>query len=147
VWVSGCVVPPYSEILLLISYAPRTETVYRARVFDQTNTPRWLAAVHETDSAAGLVTNHESETVEPYYYNNLPRRPHAIRSPSHCSNKRFPFARRNPPPPLMDLGRTKSAAAVSVTSQVNKVPSCTSGLLFSALATPWLREPWVNASK
>jgi hypothetical protein len=43
----------------------------------------------------------------------------------------------------MDFGRTKSAAAVALL----KATSRPSGLPFSAAATPWFRELWVNTSK
>jgi len=43
----------------------------------------------------------------------------------------------------MDLGRTKSAAAVALLEATSRP----TGLPFSAPATPWFRELWVNASK
>lgn len=58
------------------------------------------------------------------------------------------FAHREPPPPLMDFGKTKFAAATTAAVVLTlEATSSPSGLPFSALATPWFRKLWVNASK
>ena len=107
-----------------------------------------LAAVHEIPSPNRSPTKlGAGKTVRPYCYNSVlclheaaplraARRKKKVDSP-------LLSARRETPSLLMDLGRTKSAAAAALLEATSRP----SGLPFSAPATPWFRELWVNASK
>jgi len=113
-----------------------------------------LAAVLEIPSPnrspTKLGVGRAGKTVRPHCYNSLlcahaavPLR--AARRTRGGKKVDSPLlsARRETPSPLMDLGRTKSAAAVALLEATSRP----TGLPFSAPATPWFRELWVNASK
>lgn len=125
----------------------------------ETDTESSTNAIRATCFISRPPSESEQPTYQPAASPSLPRANRIITAcPSPPTNSCSPwrprerekkgsptFARRNPPPQLMYLGR---AAAIR-TSEANKPPSSSrlSDLPFLAPSTPWFRELRVNASK